>query len=91
MEIEAGFSAPKKRLVPSAVEEAFRAPPNEETTMGIDKELLKTLVCPKCKGELEYREEKEFVCHSCRLVYAVDEGIPNFLIDEAQPLQDPGE
>ena len=63
----------------------------EETNMAIDRELLQTLVCPKCKGELEYREEEEFICPSCQLVYAVDDGIPNFLIEEAKPLQELGE
>ena len=50
-------------------------------------ELLEILVCPKCKGELEYREPPEaLVCHACRLVYAVEDGIPIMLIDEAKPL-----
>jgi uncharacterized protein YbaR (Trm112 family) len=50
-------------------------------------ELLAILVCPKCKGELEYRALPEaLICHSCRLVYAVEDGIPIMLIDEAKPL-----
>jgi len=50
-------------------------------------ELLEILVCPKCKGSLEYRTEPEsLVCHACRLVYAVEGGIPIMLIDEAKPL-----
>jgi len=38
--------------------------------MALDKELLKILVCPKCKGELEYKctpEEEALICHKCRL------------------------
>ena len=55
--------------------------------MPIEKELLDILVCPKCKGDLEYRTEPEsLVCHSCRLVYPVEDDIPIMLIDEAQPL-----
>jgi uncharacterized protein YbaR (Trm112 family) len=56
--------------------------------MSVPKELLDILVCPKCKGELEYRlsEPEELVCHACRLRYAVDDGIPIMLIDEAKPL-----
>jgi uncharacterized protein YbaR (Trm112 family) len=51
------------------------------------RELLQILVCPKCKGELEYRVSPEaLICHSCRLVYAVEDGIPIMLIDEAKPL-----
>ena len=55
--------------------------------MSLAPELLEILVCPKCKGDLEYRIEPEsLVCHACRLVYAVDDGIPVMLIDEATPL-----
>ena len=55
--------------------------------MTIAPELLKLLVCPKCKGPLEYRpEEASLVCHSCRLVYPIEGDIPIMLIDEARPL-----
>jgi len=56
--------------------------------MTLPADLLEILVCPKCKGDLEYRTEpvEELVCHQCRLVYAVEEGIPIMLIDEAKPL-----
>jgi uncharacterized protein YbaR (Trm112 family) len=53
----------------------------------LDQELLEILVCPKCKGELEYRQaEEELVCHACRLRYEIREDIPIMLIDEAKPL-----
>lgn len=56
--------------------------------MSLPQELLEILVCPKCKGDLEYRSEpdEQLVCHACRLVYRVDDGIPVMLIDEATPL-----
>jgi uncharacterized protein YbaR (Trm112 family) len=55
--------------------------------MTLAPELLEILVCPQCKGDLEYRRDPEsLVCHACRLVYRVDEGIPVMLIDEATPL-----
>ena len=55
--------------------------------MSLDPELLEILVCPKCKGELEYRTEPEaLLCRACRLVYQVEDGIPIMLIDEATPL-----
>ena len=55
--------------------------------MSLAPELLEILVCPRCKGDLEYREAPEqLVCHACRLVYRVDDGIPVMLIDEATPL-----
>jgi uncharacterized protein len=53
----------------------------------LDNRLLEILVCPKCKGELEYRvEANELVCHACRLRYEVRDGIPIMLVDEAKPL-----
>ncbi|HKV74720.1 MAG TPA: Trm112 family protein [Gemmatimonadales bacterium] len=55
--------------------------------MTLPPELLEILVCPKCKGDLEYRRDPEqLVCQTCRLVYAVEDGIPIMLIDEAKPL-----
>jgi uncharacterized protein len=55
--------------------------------MTLAPELLQILVCPKCKGDLEYRRDPEsLVCHTCRLVYAVEDDIPIMLIDEAKPL-----
>lgn len=56
--------------------------------MTLSPELLEILVCPKCKGELEHRVEapESLVCHACRLVYKVDDGIPVMLIDEATAL-----
>jgi uncharacterized protein YbaR (Trm112 family) len=55
--------------------------------MSLAPELLQILVCPKCKGDLEYRLSPEaLVCHACRLVYPVEDGIPIMLIDEAKPL-----
>ena len=55
--------------------------------MALSPELKEILACPKCKGELTFREEKgEIHCLRCRLVYAIEDGIPNFLIEEARPL-----
>ena len=55
--------------------------------MTVPQALLEILVCPKCRGDLEYRErDKELVCHACGLRYEVREGIPIMLIDEAKPL-----
>ena len=56
--------------------------------MGIDKELLEILVCPKCKGDLELSENEDgLVCKSCALKYPIKGDIPIMLIDEALPLQ----
>jgi uncharacterized protein len=56
--------------------------------MSLPKDLLDILVCPRCKGALDHRTEpvEALVCPACRLRYAVDDGIPIMLVDEAQPL-----
>jgi uncharacterized protein YbaR (Trm112 family) len=54
--------------------------------MSLDPVLLEILVCPKCRGELEYRDsEAELRCPTCRLVYRIEDDIPIMLIDEATP------
>ncbi len=51
----------------------------------VPQELLEILVCPKCKGRLEYREEESvLICHRCRLRYPIREGIPIMLEKEAE-------
>ncbi len=58
--------------------------------MALSEELLDILVCPQCKGPLEYREpEGELVCKACGLVYRVENDVPILLIDEAQTLDRP--
>ena len=55
--------------------------------MTLSSQLLAILVCPKCKGTLEYREtEPSLVCINCQLHYPVRDDIPIMLIDEATPL-----
>ena len=56
--------------------------------MAIPPELKEILACPKCKGELEFREDRqEIVCKACQLVYRIEDDIPVMLVDEAKPLQ----
>ena len=56
--------------------------------MAIPQELKEILACPRCKGELEFREDKqEIVCRTCKLVYRIEDDIPVMLVDEAKPLQ----
>jgi len=53
----------------------------------MDKKLLDILVCPVCKGPLEWRKaEKELVCKPDRLAYPVRDGIPVMLEEEARSL-----
>ena len=55
--------------------------------MPFDKELAALLACPKCHQAVRLTEDESgFVCASCRLLYPVQDGIPNFLIDEAKQL-----
>jgi uncharacterized protein YbaR (Trm112 family) len=51
-------------------------------------ELLEIIVCPKCKGDLEYHQEppETLICRACRLEYPVEDGIPILLVDEARAL-----
>ena len=55
--------------------------------MGISKELLEILVCPKCKGEPSLNQTQDgLLCERCRLLYEIREDIPIMLIDEAKNL-----
>ncbi|MCB1959722.1 MAG: Trm112 family protein [Rhodocyclaceae bacterium] len=57
----------------------------------MDAKLLEILVCPVCKGPLDYhRAEAELVCKACRLAYPVRDDIPVMLEDEARQM-DAGE
>lgn len=54
----------------------------------MDAKLLEILVCPLCKGALEYRKaERELVCHPCKLAYPIRDDIPIMLVDEARQLE----
>jgi len=53
----------------------------------MDARLLEILVCPLCKGPLDYRKEKlELVCKPCRLAFPIKDDIPVMLEDEAREL-----
>lgn len=57
----------------------------------INEEMLKILVCPKCKGELEYRPSEDgkggdLACHQCGVSYLIEDDIPNLIIEDAVPL-----
>jgi len=56
--------------------------------MGLDKELLDILACPKCKGDLILSpQEDSLICQACKLKYRIKDDIPIMLIDEAEPLE----
>lgn len=53
----------------------------------MDARLLEILVCPVCKGPLDYRKaQSELVCKACRLAYAIKDDIPVMLEDGARAL-----
>jgi uncharacterized protein YbaR (Trm112 family) len=55
--------------------------------MGINKELLDILACPKCKGEIYLNDSEDgLICDHCKLLYEIRDDIPIMLIDEAKPL-----
>jgi len=56
--------------------------------MALRAELKEILACPRCKGSLEFHEEKgEIHCLRCLLIYSISEGIPVMLVDQARRLQ----
>lgn len=51
----------------------------------IEKELLDILVCPQCKGALDYEKEAgELICRSDKLAFPIKDDIPVMLIEEAR-------
>jgi uncharacterized protein YbaR (Trm112 family) len=55
----------------------------------MDKRLLELLVCPVCKGPLRTAgggNNLELVCRADRLAYAVRDGVPMMLPEEARAL-----
>ena len=56
--------------------------------MAFKKDLLDILACPKCKGELELKENEDgLICGACKLCYPIRDEIPVMLIDEAMPIE----
>ena len=57
--------------------------------MGLDPQLLEILRCPEDKGELLYLEDEDTL-YNPRLHrrYAIRDGIPDMLVDEAEAVDD---
>lgn len=54
----------------------------------MDPRLLDILVCPVCKGALDYRKDaQELVCKADRLAFPIRDGIPVMLDTEARKLE----
>ena len=55
--------------------------------MALPEKLMEKLVCPQCKGALQYgKNEESLVCNSCKLSYRIVNNIPVLLVDEADKL-----
>jgi uncharacterized protein YbaR (Trm112 family) len=55
----------------------------------MDPKLLELLVCPVSKTPLQYKRDlNELWSVASRLAYAIDDGIPVLVPDEARPLSD---
>jgi uncharacterized protein len=50
----------------------------------IDPELMRLLVCPRCKGSLA-EDGTELACAGCGARYPVREGLPVLLVREEAP------
>lgn len=56
--------------------------------MALDMELIKILICTKCKGDIILTEGLDgLACPACALVYPIRNDIPVMLIEEALPLK----
>jgi len=55
----------------------------------MDTKLLDILVCPLCKGPLLYKkQDNELICKPDRLAFAIKDGIPIMLEEEARRIPD---
>jgi uncharacterized protein len=54
--------------------------------MALPQRLVDMVRCPKCDGKLELRDEG-FACGACKLLYRVEDDLPNFILEDARPLE----
>lgn len=53
--------------------------------MALSPDLLSILVCPACRGDLEYDSQAQtLTCQRCRLRYPVLNDIPVMLVEKAE-------
>ena len=53
----------------------------------MDRKLLDILVCPSCKGKLEYdRQGQRLICRFDKLAFPIRDEIPVMLVDEAEKI-----
>lgn len=62
---------------------------SKTVAMALDPRLLEILACPDDKGPLLYLSDEDSLYNPrLRRRYAVEDGIPNMLIDEAETVDD---
>jgi uncharacterized protein YbaR (Trm112 family) len=55
--------------------------------MPLNEQLLKILVCPKCKGKVRFDEKDNcLICDECKLLYEIKNEIPIMLVEEAKKI-----
>lgn len=55
----------------------------------LSKEIIDILACPKCKCSIKLtKDEKQFICDKCKVIYPIEDGIPELLIEKAQPIKE---
>ena len=53
----------------------------------MDKQLFDILVCPLCKGPLQYdKAAQELICNGDRLAYPIRDGIPIMWAEDARDM-----
>lgn len=64
-----------------------KSKPTKTDIPKIDPRLLEILICPVSGGRLQYdREANELISKKAKLAYAIREGVPIMLADEARVL-----
>lgn len=59
--------------------------------MPLEPWFLEILACPRCHQKVALLpDESGLVCEHCRVVYPIDDGIPQMLPDSGRPLDGPG-
>jgi uncharacterized protein len=62
-----------------------------EATVSDNRDFLDLLACPKCHAALHSVTQPEgFGCATCKLLFPLEDGLPNMLISEARPWPDSG-
>jgi D-glycero-beta-D-manno-heptose 1-phosphate adenylyltransferase len=60
---------------------------SQSTAPKVDGRLRQVLVCPKCRGPLEYATETANInCNQCRLAYPIEDELPVMVVSRATPL-----